>query len=57
VHPQHNTQADWGWIKKGETFPIPSNTGRERINLKGVIERAFAERLNKYAHDVTDVVM
>jgi transposase len=35
VHPQHYTRAEWGWIMKGQTFPMASNTERERINLNG----------------------
>lgn len=37
VHPQHNSVAAFGWIKKGETKTIKSNTGRTRLNLNGVI--------------------
>jgi transposase len=37
VHPQHNTVAACGWIKKGHTQTIPSNTGRQRLNLNGVV--------------------
>jgi transposase len=37
VHPQHNTVAAYGWIKKGYTQKIPSNTGRQRLNINGVV--------------------
>ena len=37
VHPQHNNVPAFGWIKKGETKTIKSNTGRTRLNLNGVI--------------------
>ncbi len=37
VHPQHNSVPAFGWIKKGETKTIKSNTGRTRLNLNGVI--------------------
>ena len=37
VHPQHNSVAAYGWIKKGHTQTIPSNTGRQRLNLNGVV--------------------
>ena len=36
THPQHNTQAGYGWILKGQDFNLPSNTGRERLNINGV---------------------
>ncbi|VAW84268.1 hypothetical protein MNBD_GAMMA16-561 [hydrothermal vent metagenome] len=34
VHPQHNVQASYGWIKRGEEREIKSNTGRKRLNYK-----------------------
>lgn len=37
MHPQHNTQAGYGWIAKGEDYCLPSNTGRQRINLNGAL--------------------
>lgn len=37
VHPQHNTHSDYAWIKRGEEKAIPSNTGRNRININGAI--------------------
>lgn len=37
VHPQHNTMAAYGWIKKGERRCLLSNSGRQRLNLHGAI--------------------
>ncbi|MDY6935617.1 MAG: IS630 family transposase [Spirochaetota bacterium] len=37
VHPQHNSMPANGWIKKGTTKEIPSNTGRKCININGAI--------------------
>lgn len=36
VHPQHNTSTCRTWSKKGEKRFIPSNSGRQRINLNGL---------------------
>lgn len=36
-HPQHNNMPFYGWIYKGETKTIPTNTGRERLNLNGAL--------------------
>jgi len=39
THPQHNTQPSYGWILKGkanDTF-VKTNSGRERLNLNGVL--------------------
>lgn len=38
VHPTHNVQPAYGWMKKGEPKTIPANTGRSRINLTGAID-------------------
>ena len=37
THPQHNPVLAYGWIKVGKEQIIPSNTGRRRININGVI--------------------
>ena len=37
VHPEHNTMAAYGWIKKGQKRSLPTNSGRQRINLHGGI--------------------
>ena len=38
VHPTHNTKPTYGWIPKGERKEIPTNTGRQRLNLSGAID-------------------
>ncbi len=38
VHPTHNTKPTYGWIRKGVRKEIPTNTGRQRINLSGAID-------------------
>jgi len=37
THPQHNSVAAYGWIKKGTHKEIKSNSGRQRININGAI--------------------
>ncbi|MBK8557257.1 MAG: winged helix-turn-helix domain-containing protein [Lewinellaceae bacterium] len=37
VHPQHNTHSDYAWIKRGEEKAVPTNTGRNRININGAL--------------------
>ena len=37
MHPQHNTRSDWAWIKRGERKTVPTNTGRNRMNLNGAV--------------------
>lgn len=38
VHPTHNVQPAYGWIKTGVRKEIPTNTGRSRLNLSGIID-------------------
>jgi len=38
VHPTHNVQLAYGWIKKGLRKELPANTGRSRLNLSGAID-------------------
>jgi transposase len=38
VHPTHNTKPTYGWIKKGVRKEIPTNTGRQRLNISGAID-------------------
>lgn len=37
MHPQHNTRADYAWIRRGEKHAIPTNAGRRRININGAM--------------------
>jgi len=45
VHPEHNTVAAYGWIKRGQTRELKTNSGRQRLNLHGAI--------NAETHEVT----
>ena len=38
VHPTHNVQPAYGWIKTGVRKEIPANTGRMRLNLSGIVD-------------------
>lgn len=38
VHPTHNVQPTYGWIKKGVRKEIPANSGRARLNLSGALD-------------------
>src|SRR5690606_34420226 len=38
THPHHNSMAGYGWIKRGQACEIRSNTGRQRLNINGVID-------------------
>lgn len=43
VHPEHNTMAAYGWMKKGETRKLKTNSGRQRLNLHGAINAETME--------------
>lgn len=38
VHPMHNSQPAYGWIKKGGNAILKTNTGRQRVNINGVYD-------------------
>ena len=38
THPHHNPVLAYGWIKRGEDYAIPSNTGRQRLNINGAVD-------------------
>jgi transposase len=47
VHPQHNSNLSYGWIRKGQQHEIKTNTGRRRVNINGAVN----------AKDPTDVII
>lgn len=47
VHPQYNTRPEYGWIPKGKDYEMPSNPGRERVNITGALN----------ARNVTEVLV
>jgi len=47
-HPQHNSMPQYGWILKGTTKMLPSNSGRKRLNIQGAI--------NLDTHDLVSTV-
>lgn len=38
THPLHNSMPSYGWLPKGRAKEIKSNTGRNRININGVLD-------------------
>lgn len=42
-HPLFNSMPSHGWIYKGQRVEVPSNTGRERINLNGAVNAETQE--------------
>lgn len=46
VHPTHNSRSTYAWIEKGKDLEQPTVSGRDRVNINGLIN----------AKDVTDVI-
>ena len=46
VHPTHNSRSTYAWIEKGEELEQPTVSGRDRVNINGLLN----------AYDVTDVI-
>lgn len=46
VHPQHNSVASCGWIKKGKTKQLKTNNGRKRMNINGLLNLETKEVLH-----------
>jgi len=47
THPQHNSLPSHGWLPKGETTELKSNTGRKRVNISGVLDAETHEVIIK----------
>lgn len=45
VHPRLNPIAGYGWIRTGERKEIPSHTGREHLNINGVVDAESHEAI------------
>jgi transposase len=46
VHPTHNSRSTYAWIEKGTDLEQPTVSGRDRVNINGLLN----------AKDVTDVL-
>jgi transposase len=46
VHPTHNSRSTYAWIEKGTEFEQPTVSGRDRVNINGLVN----------AKDVTDII-
>ena len=56
VHPMHNTRPEYGWIKIGQDYEIPANSGRQRVNINGAVniqnpEQVFTVEADKISYE------
>lgn len=49
VHPSHNVHATKAWVKKGQDKQVPTNTGRKRLNINGVLNIETMETVTYFS--------
>lgn len=52
VHPSHNVHATKAWVKKGQDKQIPTNTGRKRLNINGVLDIETMETVTYFSDTI-----
>ena len=52
VHPSHNVHATKAWIKKGQDKQVPTNTGRKRLNINGVLNIKTMEVITYFSETI-----
>ena len=52
THPHHNPVLACGWIKRDVAHEIPSNSGRDRLNINGAIELERLEPVVRFDESI-----
>lgn len=52
VHPSHNVHATKAWVKKGQDKQVPTNTGRKRLNINGVLNIETMETVTYFSETI-----
>src|SRR5260370_9319241 len=52
VHPSHNVHATKAWFKKGQDKQVPTNTGRKRLNINGVLNLETMETVTHFSDTI-----
>ena len=52
VHPSHNVHATKAWVKKGQDKQVPTNTGRKRLNINGVLNIETMETVTHFSETI-----
>ena len=52
VHPSHNVHATKAWVKKGKDKQVPTNTGRKRLNINGVLNIETMETVTYFSETI-----
>ncbi|WP_345375351.1 IS630 family transposase, partial [Algivirga pacifica] len=54
VHPTHNVRSAYGWIKKGKEYYVPSNSGRDRVNINATLNTKEVTDVITHTSDTVD---
>lgn len=52
VHPSHNVHATKAWIRRGQDKQVPTNTGRKRLNINGVLNIETMETVTYFSKTI-----
>jgi transposase len=52
VHPSHNVHATKAWVKRGKQKQVPTNTGRKRLNINGVLNIETMETVTYFSETI-----
>jgi transposase len=52
VHPSHNVHATKAWVRKGKDKQVPTNTGRKRLNINGVLNIQTMETVTYFSETI-----
>ena len=52
VHPSHNVHATKAWVRRGQDKQVPTNTGRKRLNINGVLNIETMETVTYFSDTI-----
>jgi hypothetical protein len=52
THPAHHSIPDYGWIRKGREYPLPANSGRQRVNINGLVDIDTKKTITDFTNSV-----
>jgi transposase len=57
THPSYTAHAAYGWIRKGKTWELKSNHGRQNININGALSWPGREFVHRQTGRITSAEM
>ncbi|MDR0705910.1 MAG: hypothetical protein LBF88_13130, partial [Planctomycetaceae bacterium] len=52
THPTHHSIPAYGWIRKGREYPLPANSGRQRVNINGLVDIDTKKTITDFTNSV-----